>query len=683
VRYPEARRLDLVETIHGQPVADPYRWLEEATAETDRWSVAQDELARQWLDARPGRDEMRTRLERLIAAGLVDPPLPAGDRLFFLRRAPDQEHAVLLVREPDGTERVLVDPAALSPDGTITLDFWKPSLEGDLLAYGLSEGGDEEAVLRVMDVATGTLVDGPIDRTRYSPLAWCPGGRAFYYGRRLPPDVVPAGEEKFHRRIWRHEVGRPAATDEMVFGDGREKTEYHTLDLSTDGRWLVIGAAAGTAPRNDLYVLDVTGELDLAAVQEQVDCETYGTVVANHLYLLTSDGAPHKRVVVTDPATPGAASWRELVAETDRVLDGFVVSNGALVVAGTQWAVASVTHHDATTGALIADIPLPGAGTVTALTAHRTGGDDVWIGYTDFVTPPEVHHWSLSRRALTRWERAPGDVNAKGINARQVWFASVDGTHVPMFLLTAEDAVAGTPRPTILTGYGGFNLPMQPGYVAGALAWLESGGSYAIVNLRGGGEGGEAWHRAGRRERKQNVFDDFACAARWLASEGWTTPAQLSISGGSNGGLLVGAALTQHPDLFASVVCSAPLLDMVRYERFGLGQTWNDEYGTADDAEEFGWLLSYSPYHHVVDGTAYPAVLFTVFESDTRVDPVHARKLCAALQHATTSDPEQRPILLRRERNVGHGPRSVSRTVDLSVDTLTFQAAQLGLNLTP
>ena len=316
---------------------------------------------------------------------------------------------------------------------------------------------------------------------------------------------------------------------------------------------------------------------------------------------------------------------------------------------------------------------------MTGLTSRPEGGREAWFGYTDHVTPPMVLHWTAD---------APGGRRDLGHGARRgraarrarqprLHYSSADGTQVHMFVV-APVAEPDRPRPTVLYGYGGFNNALTPAYTPSMLAWVEAGGVWAVANLRGGSENGEEWHRAGMRERKQNVFDDFVAAAERLVADGWTTAGQLGIYGGSNGGLLVGAALTQRPDLYAAVVCSAPLLDMVRYELFGLGRTWNDEYGTADDPEELGWLVSYSPYHRVADGVDYPAVLFTTFDSDTRVDPLHARKMCAALQHATAGT---RPILLRRERDVGHGARSVSRTVQLSVDQLAFLADRLGLPL--
>jgi prolyl oligopeptidase len=681
-RYPDAPRLDVTDVLHGVEVHDPYRWLEDASSpETRRWSAAEDALARADLDAVPGRDAVAARLHELLSAGGVGAPMLRGDRAFLTRRDPGQEHPVLLVREPDGTERTLIDPATLSEDATVTLDQWEPSLEGDRLAYWLSESGDEEASLYVMDVATGKDVEGPIKRTRYCDLAWLPGGEAYVYGRRLDADQVPEGEELFHRRVWRHEVGAGMASDELVFGDGREKTEYHSLHVSPDGRWLLLGASLGTAPRNDLFLADLSGDGGLRPVQVGIDAETWGRVGTDGvLYLLTNLDAPRNRLVVADPAEPAPERWRDLVAEpSDEVIDGFTLTSDAVVVSRTRHAVGRVTVHERGTGATRFEVELPGLGSVSAVTSHPDGGDRAWVGYTDFTTPPQVHEVDVHTGGRTLWADAPGAARPAGIVARQESFRSADGTEVRMFILHAAGAEAGA-RPTVLNGYGGFNVPLTPMYSALASAWVERGGVYAVANLRGGSEEGEDWHRAGMREHKQNVFDDFFAAAEHLVAAGWTERERLGIYGGSNGGLLMGAAITQRPELVRAVVCSAPLLDMVRYERFGFGESWNDEYGRADDPVEFGWLYGYSPYHKVVEGTAYPAVLFTVFESDTRVDPLHARKMCAALQWATASP---LPVLLRREAQVGHGARSISRTVELSVDVLAFLAGQLGLPLGP
>ncbi len=713
--YPPARRDDLAEDLHGQRVPDPYRWLEDAAgADSQEWLAAQDAL---WAAAEaglPGRSRLAARLQELMAAGYVGAPAWRGPRQFFMRRLPGQEHGALLTAAPGEPERVLIDPAALDPAGLTTLDSWQPDQEGRLLAYQLSSGGDEESQLRVLDVVSGAQADGPISRCRYSPVAWLPGGQAFYYVRKLAPGQVPPGEEQFHRRVYLHTVGAPAEQDVLIFGAGRDKTNYYGVSVSRDGRWLVISAAQGTAPRNDVWLADLAGSGPAApllqVVQEGVDART-GVHVGRdgRLYVFTDAGAPRGRLAVSDPAHPEPDRWRDLVGQDPTaILTDFAILDGTapdgtgldrpvLVVSWTRHAVSEITVHDLATGERTGTLALPGTGhaggaarlgTTGGISARPEGGHEAWFGYTDNTTPSAVYHYDARTREVSRWAEAPGPVEVPDVCTRQVTFTSQDGTEVAMLVISAGpggdppgDDAPGQPRPAILYGYGGFGISMVPAYSASILAWVEAGGVYAIAALRGGGEEGEDWHRAGMREHKQAVFDDFHAAAEALIAGGWTSPGQLGISGGSNGGLLVGAALTQRPDLYRAVVCSAPLLDMVRYERFGLGQTWNDEYGSAADPVELGWLLGYSPYHRVRPGTRYPATLFTVFDNDTRVDPVHAWKMCAALQHATSAPWPERPILLRREREVGHGARAVSRSVTLSADTLAFLAAQTGLDL--
>jgi prolyl oligopeptidase len=403
------------------------------------------------------------------------------------------------------------------------------------------------------------------------------------------------------------------------------------------------------------------------------------------LWLMSDRDTPRWRLAVADPADPATWSpdaWQDVVPQQpDAVLSDIALVDGP--DGGLQ--VLAVHAVDATDrlsvwagdgSCRLADVEGLGVGSISGVSAPPEGGTSAWVGYTDYATPPSVLRWDATApTALTAWEEAAVAGEVPDLTVVETHATSKDGTPVHVFVLSAIGA-PDQPRPTVLYGYGGFNVSLTPAYTAQALAWVAAGGVWAVANLRGGSEHGEEWHRAGMRERKQNVFDDFAAAGEHLVAEGWTTHEQLAVMGGSNGGLLVGATLTQRPDLAAAVVCSAPLLDMVRYERFGLGRTWNDEYGTAVKPDELGWLLGYSPYHAVREGTAYPAVLFTTFESDTRVDPLHGRKLAAALQHATTSE---RPIVLRRETSVGHGARAVSRTVGLAADQLAFLAEHAGL----
>lgn len=690
-RYPHARRLDLTEEIHGRPVSDPYRWLEDPEREETRaWLAGQAELFSANAATWPGRDRLAARIRELLGAGYVSPPIWRADRQFFTRRSAAQEHAVLHVVDPGLRERVLVDPMEIDPSGSTTLDSWQPDKEGRLLAYQLSERGDEESVLRVMDVASGHIVDGPIDRARYSPIAWLAGGKAFYYVRRLPAHVVPPGEAQYHRRVYLHHVGTSLDEDVLIFGAGMEKTNYYGVAVSQDGRWLAVSASRGTAPRNDLWLADLVASPpaapDFTVVQEGLDAQT--SVRAGRdgrLYVFTDHGAPRGRLAVTDPASPGPDYWHDLIGEDpDAVLSGYAILDGGgltrpvLLARWTRHAMSEISVHDLATGKRTGLVPLPGLGSVGGISERPDGGHEAWFSYTDHTTPAAVHRFDARTGERTLWRSPPGTVHLPQVQSRQLSYRSADGTEIRMIVISPDSAPGpAAARPTILYGYGGFGLSLTPAFSPSILAWVETGGVYAVAGLRGGSEEGEDWHRAGMLEHKRNVFDDFHAAAEKLIADGWTTPGQLAISGGSNGGLLVGVAITQRPNLYAAAVCSAPLLDMVRYERFGLGQSWNVEYGSAQDAAQLGWLLSYSPYHHVRDGVAYPATLFTVFENDTRVDPMHARKMCAALQHATTSG---LPVLIRSETQAGHGPRAVSRSVQLSADALAFLGMFTGLN---
>jgi prolyl oligopeptidase len=701
-RYPAAERLDLIEDLHGYRVADPYRWLEDADdPRTKEWSAAQDELlARHRASFGPVLARFRERLDGLARAGTVSTPVWRGERRFFLRREPSQEHAVLLVTDADGTERALVDPMALDPDGTTTLDTWQPSLSGDRLAYGISTGGTEESSLYVLDVATGAVLEGPIDRARHTSVGWAAGDEEYFYQRHLPGGLHGpqgeasraglaggvggplgeasraglAGEEGIHhRRIYRHRVGTDPEADALVFGADAERAAYHGVRTSYDGRWLVVSSSRGTDPRNDLWLADLSApELTLVPVQRDVDARAYASVHGGTLLVWTDRDAPRGRICTAPVDDPTA--WHTLIPEDpEAVLEDYAVIDGAglLAVSWVRHAVGEVSVHDLASGALVARLALPSAGTVVGLRARPAGGDELWLAYHAYDAPQQVLHWRAGAGEVTVDAVVPGPVAPPAITTRQVVYRSLDGTPVHMFVLEAADADKAA-KPTILYGYGGFDISQVPQYWPLALTWVESGGVFAVANLRGGGEEGEDWHRAGMLANKQNVFDDFHAAADFLVAEGIAST--VGCYGGSNGGLLVGAALTQRPDRFAAVVCSAPLLDMVRYELFGLGPNWSGEYGSASDPEQLGWLLGYSPYHRVEPGTAYPPVLFTVFEGDTRVDPLHARKLAAALQYATTGDG---PVLLRRETGVGHSARAVSRTVDLHADVLAFFATHL------
>jgi prolyl oligopeptidase len=668
MRYPPAPRQPIVERIFGHSIADPYRWLEDPNSpRTKAWAAAQDALARPALDALPGRAELAGRLRTLLRAGGEGTPAVRGELGFRQRRDPDQQHPVVVVgRLSDPSDfRILLDPHEIDPSGATTLDGWSPSPDGRLLAHQLSVGGDEESTILVMEVSTSAIVDRPIDRARYSPIAWLADSSGFYYARRLRAD------SPFDRRIHLHLLGTDPDQDAYVFGEGLDPRTYLDVDLSPDGRWLIVSATIGTAPRDDVWIADLQAGAspDFIPVQVGVDARCGASVgFDGRLYIWTDAQAPRGRICVADPLNP--TEWTTLVAEDpEAVLGGYAVLDDEILVARARHAISEVVVVRRPDGRLLRQVPLPGVGSVLNVSAPRKGGTRAWIGYTDALTPPAV----LDERGAL-WAAAPGTAALTGITATVEMTTSADGTPVRLQILAP--AGESGPLPTVLYGYGGFNISMEPGYSAAALAWVQSGGVWVVAQLRGGSEEGEEWHRAGMRGEKQNVFADFEAAARHLRASGRAS--KLGIYGGSNGGLLVGAAVTREPALYDAVVCSAPLLDMVRYELFGLGATWNDEYGTASDPEELGWLLGYSPVHAVGEGVSYPPVLLEVFDSDTRVDPLHARKFAAALQWASRTGGEGL-VVLRREAQVGHGGRSVDRTIGLSTDTLSFLAAHLEL----
>lgn len=684
--YPAAERLDLVEDMHGITVPDPYRWLEDSTdPRTQDWLAEQSKLMADERITWQTRDQFIERVSQLLGAGSISPPYWRGQRHFVTRRIPGQQFATLEVVDADGTERTLIDPMVIDPSGLTTLDSWQPSKEGDRLAYQLSVGGTEESELYVMDVATGKTIEGPLDRCRFSPIAWLPGGEAFYYVRRIAPELLPESERNFHRRVYLHHVG--SDTDVLIFGAGMTMTNYYGVEVSRDGHWLQISASEGTEPRNDLWVADLTtSPIENPAfqqVQADVDAQTSLSFGRDGwVYVATDLGAPRGRLARTRPGLWSSQEWQDLIPEDpEAVLDGFAVLDGddltedLLLVVRTNHGVGHVSLLRSTDGAHLEDIALPGAGTIAGPVENIDGGPLVWLVYTDHTTVPHVYQFDARTRALTMYASPPGSVRVPNVHSEQVTYTSKDGTIVRMFII-APTAMPATPRPTVLYGYGGFGIPMSPGYSAAILAWVESGGVWAIANLRGGGEEGEEWHRDGMLGKKQNVFDDFHAAAEFLIANGWTSKDQLGIYGGSNGGLLVGAALTQRPDLFNAVVCVAPLLDMIRYTTSELGPTWTVEYGDPEDPEQFNWLINYSPYHRVTQDTDYPASMFVVFSNDTRTDPMHGRKMAAAVQHATNGT---RPILLRTEGDVGHGARSLDKSVIETADTLAFLAQHTGL----
>jgi prolyl oligopeptidase len=676
-RRPETRTEDVVETLHGVEVPDPYRWLEDDDRpDVERWVEAQNRYTQAHLGRRPGRAAVRQRLAKLLAIGVLGTPAARGDLYFYTRREGEQNQPILYVRKgARGKDRVLVDPNRLSADGTAAIDWWYPSEDGALLAYGVSTSGDEKSTLRVLEVATGAHRPDVIPHTRYSSLAWLPDGSGFYYTRYPTPGEVPPGQENYGSHVFFHRLGDDWKQDPKVFGEGRRPEDILEVSLSPDGRHLVVSAYEGWS-RNDLYVKDLKAEGgSFVPIAEGEDALFSGEAARGTLYLLTNWQAPRYRLFAVDLARPGRDGWRLLIPEGDAVLAQAVYAGGKIVAAYMKDAASRLAVH-AADGQKLRDIPLPALGTIEKVSG-RHDGREAFFGYSSYTIPPTVYRHDLSTGATAVWERVKADADLSRLEVKQVFFPSRDGTRLSMFLVHRKGLTLDGSNPTLLYGYGGFNISMTPDFSRGTVLWMERGGVYAEANLRGGGEYGEEWHRAGMLSRKQNVFDDFVAAAEWLNASKYTRPDRLAIMGGSNGGLLVGAALTQRPDLFRAVVCAVPLLDMVRYHHYQIARLWIPEYGSAEDAEQFRSLHAYSPYHRVRPGTAYPAVLITTAASDSRVDPMHARKMTARLQAATSSE---RPVLLRSETKAGHGVgKPLTKQVDEATDVWTFLLWQLGL----
>ena len=674
--YPPTPVSDAADTLHGERIPDPYRWLEDGESEATRaWTTAQNALTRAYLDEVPGRGALHRRLDQLLAIGAISVPTPVRGRYFYQRRDGRQNQPVLYVRDGvDGEDRVVLDPNALDAGGGVALDWFYPSDDGRLLAYGVSENGSEQSVLHVVDVTTGVALGERIPHTRAADLAWLPDASGFYYTRYPGPGEVPEGEEHYHRAIHFHRLGSDPATDAPVFKP-TEKEHWPGVGISPDGRWLVIGVAR-TFDQTDLYLQDLAAGTAPVAVARDLSATFDGEVVRGTLYLRTNLDAPTYRLYAVNPEQPARAGWRELIApRADAVLEGVRITATHLALSYLEGASSRLRLTDLG-GNLAREVRLPTLGSLFGA-GGEWDGRELFYGFSSYTVPPGVYRIDLDTGAESLWRRVEADLDPAGFEVSQVAVRSKDGTEISMFVVHRTGLRRDGNNPVYLTGYGGFNISMTPAFSRSLLLWIERGGVVAIPNIRGGGEYGERWHQDGMLGRKQNSFDDFLAAAEWLIAQGYTSPARLAVAGGSNGGLLMGAVLTQRPDLFRAVVVQVPLLDMLRYHRFLIARLWIPEYGSADDPAQFPWLRSYSPYHHVRDGVAYPAVLLATAESDSRVDPLHARKMAARLQAATSSS---RPILLRLEARAGHGAgKPLNKVLEELTDTWAFVFSELGV----
>jgi len=675
--YPATKRDDVVETLHGVLVHDPYRWLEDPSKqEVKDWMAAQDDYARAKLAALPGRDDLAKRLTEVFYYDAVSAPSHRKDRFFYTRKHKDKEKTIVYWKQGEkGAEQVLLDPNTWSTDGSAGLKGFWPSWDGHYVAYNRSEHNSDETTMFVLDVTTGKVLADTIPGTKYSGASWTPHNDGFYYTW-VPEvsDQVPVADRPGFAEIRFHKLGTDPAKDPVLHEKTGNPQTFLGGGISMDGHWLFANISHGWNS-TDVYFQDLRSK-DRKWIPLVEGVDALFSVDDDHdtFYVLTNDGAPRYRIYAVDPHKPARTDWKEIVPQQDATLETFSIVGGHLVLNYLRNAASEVEVHDLH-GKLVRKIEVPALGTASGMLG-LPNEDIAYFSYSSFTEPQVIYKTSIKSGKVDEWARISLPIDTSQFTTEQVRYKSKDSTEITMFLIHRKDAVKGK-VPTLLTGYGGFNVSETPGFASSYAVWLEHGGMIALPNLRGGGEYGEDWHKDGMLGKKQNVFDDFIAAGAWLASSGWTDADHLAIRGGSNGGLLMGAAITQAPQQWKAVVCGVPLLDMIRYHLFGSGKTWVPEYGSAEDAEQFKWLYAYSPYHHVTPGVKYPAVLMASSDHDDRVDPMHARKFTAELQYATGSDA---PIWLRIEKNAGHGGADVvKQQVEQTADTFAFLMWQLGM----
>jgi prolyl oligopeptidase len=666
---------EVKETLYGKEIVDPYRWLEDQNSpQTRAWIDAQNAYTDSLISRFPGREAVRRQVSALIKIDTMSAPLVRGGRYFLSKRSADQDQAAQYVRNGiDGKDELLVDPLSLSPNHTVTAGVFSVTEDGRLMAYFLRQGGADEVTPHLMDVDTRKELADVFPRARYSGFALLNDKSGIYLTR-----LTPEGP-----RVFFHKIGADLANDVEIFGKGYGPEKIISSSVTEDNHYLLITVSHGSAAdHTELYLKDLVHNGPVVTLVKDFPAVFFGQIGGDRMYVRTNWKAPRWRILEIDLKNPAMMQdknkWREVVPETNAVLDGFSLVGGKLVVTTTENVVPHTKILDAS-GKLVRELQAPALGSISGLFG-RWSSNEAFYSFTSYHIPPTTYRYDVATGKQSVWFAAKVPIDSARYEVNQVWYASKDGTKIPMFLAHAKGLKLDGSNPVLLTGYGGFNVSSTPGFNAFAAAWLASGGVYAVANLRGGGEFGEEWHHAGMLEKKQNVFDDFIAAAEWLIQNKYTSPAKLAIRGTSNGGLLVGAALTQRPDLFAAVICGYPLLDMLRYQNFLVARYWVPEYGSSDNPDQFKYIYAYSPYQHVKAGTRYPSVLLISGDSDTRVAPLHARKMTALLQASQAA--ADHPILLHYDTAAGHsGGTPAGKQIENTTDELSYLFWQLGVTV--
>jgi prolyl oligopeptidase len=676
--YPPTRRGEHVDTYHGHQVPDPYRWLEDPDSpETKAWVAAQNRVTFGYLERLPDRARFKERLTRLWNYERFGIPYQRGGRYFYTRNDGLQSQSVLLVAESlTASPRELVDTNRLSSDGTVALSDWSASEDGRYLAYGLASAGSDWLQWKVKDVATGQDRTDQLNWVKFSGVSWTPDGRGFYYSRY---DEPKKGEEltgtNFYQKLCYHRLGDPQAKDDVVYERPDAKEWGFNGEATEDGRFLIITVWRGTERKNQVFYKPLE-PADAAVVELLTGWDAEYRFLGNNgpvLWFLTDADAPLRRVVAIEVTRPERAAWREVIPQGKSAIREVSQIGEWFIVSYLEDAKKHVQAYDLS-GKYLSDVALPGIGSASGFRGRRKDRE-TFYSFANFTTPATIYRYDLASGASTIFRQPRLDFQPVDYETKQVFFHSRDGTRVPMFITHKKSVAPNGQNPTLLYGYGGFDVSLTPEYSVTNLAWLESGGIYAVPNLRGGGEYGRTWHEAGMQEKKQNVFDDFIAAAEWLVANKYSAPNRLAVRGGSNGGLLVGAVMTQRPELFGAAVPAVGVMDMLRYHKFTIGWAWVSEFGCADDPVQFQTIFRYSPLHNLKPGTKYPATLIMTADHDDRVVPAHSFKFAATLQATQAGSA---PALIRIETRAGHGAGTpTSKRIEEAADMLAFLKATL------
>jgi len=682
--YPSSSPIDQVDDYHGTQVEDPYRWLEDPDSEvTKAWVDAQNKVTFDYLGEIPTREQIKQRLTQLWDYEKFGIPFKEGDRYFYFKNDGLQNQSVLYTfASLDAEPRVLIDPNQLSEDGTVALSGIAISEDGKLMAYGLSTSGSDWQEWKVRDVETGVDLIDYLKWIKFSGASWTQNSQGFFYSRYDEPNEKTKLEDvNYFQKLYYHQLGKPQSEDVLIYQRPDQKEWGFNGGVTEDGRYLIISVSQGTDPKNLVFYQDLTNP-DASIVELISEFEASYSFIDNEgsvFWFRTDLDAPRGRVIAIDTSNPAREQWQEVIPQATETLEGVGLLNNQFVVDYLKDAQTQIKIFDLK-GSFIREVALPAIGSAGGFGGKRYD-TETFYSFTSFTTPATIYRYDMVSGESTVFRQPQVDFNPADYETKQIFYNSKDGTQVPMFITHKKGMHLDGNHPTFLYAYGGFNISITPSFSVGSLVWMEMGGVYTVPNLRGGGEYGEAWHQAGTKLNKQNVFDDFIAAAEWLIANKYTSPAKLAISGGSNGGLLVGACMTQRPDLFGAALPAVGVMDMLRFHKFTIGWAWASEYGSPDNPEEFKALYAYSPLHNLKPGTPYPATMITTADHDDRVVPAHSFKFAAALQAAHHG---AAPVLIRIETKAGHGAgKPTTKIIEEIADRSAFLVRSLSMSAEP